>query len=208
MQRLLFIPTLVGVVMCALVACKPSPRAGGGRDAGASPSSRVDASAPPDAGVILIAVAQPSPKEVLPGDEDLPGAAGPEMLGRLSHLFEAILQNKAELAVDILFPRDAYLQARDNSDPAKVWEQKVLGGFSKDITLLRRKFKTSDKIQVLKFDLGRSVQQMSPKKHEFKKAFWRVKKSKVYITRNGKAETVDIAEMTSWRGAWYVTNLK
>ena len=60
----------------------------------------------------------------------------------------------------------------------------------------------------MSFELGHSVVQITPKKRDFKKPLWRVKHSKLTFTIDGKTRHLDIAEMTAWRGAWYVTRLR
>ena len=57
-------------------------------------------------------------------------------------------------------------------------------------------------------ELGRSIVQITPKNKDFKKPLWRVKHSKLTFMIDGKERHLDIAEMTAWRGAWYVTRLR
>ncbi len=176
------------------------------RDAG---KDALTTPAPTDAGAETSVVMSPGFADAGgPSDEDLPPSNPPEFTTRLQHLFEAISQNKPELAADILFPRDAFLAAKDVGDPARLWEQKVLLNFSHDVSQLHKKIHGSDRVEIQSFEIGHAVTQVVPKKHDFKKQLWRVKKSKVTYLLNGKHEELWIAEMTSWRGAWYVTNLR
>src|SRR5437899_973615 len=62
-------------------------------------------------------------------DDAAPPAAGDELASRMRHLVEAIAQDNADLAGDVMVPRDAYMLAKDGSDPAKAWEKKVSQGF-------------------------------------------------------------------------------
>ncbi len=170
-----------------------------------------DAAPPPmDAGAeTSVVVVGPSLADAGgPSDEDMPPSNPPEFTTRLQHLFEAVSQNKPELAADILFPRDAFMSAKDVSDPARLWEQKILLNFAHDVAQLHKKIHGSDHVEISSFELGHAVTQLTPRKHDFKKALWRVKKSRVTYLLNGKREELTIAEMTSWRGAWYVSNLR
>lgn len=143
-----------------------------------------------------------------PADEALPPSGSEDLTQRARHLVEAIAQDNPELAADILFPREAYLQARDSSDPAKAWEKHVRAPFAKQIHTLHKRSKGVEKAELVGIELGHSVGQISPKKKDLKKPLWRVRHSKVTMAVEGKNQRVEVAEMTSWRGAWYVTKLR
>src|SRR2546423_13522086 len=55
-------------------------------------------------------------------DTALPQTSGEELSARMRHLLEAISQENADLAADVLFPRDAYAATKDLSDASKAWE--------------------------------------------------------------------------------------
>ena len=46
-----------------------------------------------------------------------------------------------------------------------------------------------------------------PRRKEWKKALWTVKKSKLAYSIDGETFRMDLPEMTAWRGAWYVNRL-
>src|SRR5436190_12322773 len=62
-------------------------------------------------------------------DDSLPPSSSPELTMRARHLLEAIAQDNPDLAADILFPRDAWINLHDVQDPAKQWDEKVQGAF-------------------------------------------------------------------------------
>ena len=140
-------------------------------------------------------------------DLALPPVANEELSGRMRHLLEAVAQNNADLAGDVLFPRDAYVASRDSVDPQKAWEKRVSGLFRRSVERSHKHTKGIENAKFVGFELGRSVSQLTPKKHDFKRPLWRVKHSKLTFTIEGKARHLDVAEMTAWRGAWYVTRL-
>jgi len=141
-------------------------------------------------------------------DLALPPAASEELLGRMRHLLEAIAQNNADLAGDVVFPRDAYVASRDSVDPQKAWDKRVSGLFRRSVERTHKRTKGVENAKFVGFELGRAVTQLTPKKHDFKKPLWRVKHSKLTFTIEGKVRHLDIAELTAWRGAWYVTRLR
>jgi hypothetical protein len=142
-------------------------------------------------------------------DVAMPKASGEDLDARMKHLVEALAQGNADLAGDVLFPRDAYIQTKDSADPQKGWEKKVQAPFKRGVEGFHKKMKGSaDGAKFVSFELGHSVVQITPKKKDWKRPLWRVKHSKLTFTVDGKQRHVDIAEMTAWRGAWYVTKLR
>ena len=143
-----------------------------------------------------------------PDDLVMPQVANEELSARMRHLLEAISQDNSELAGDVVFPRDAYVATRDAADPQKSWEKKVSGQFHRAVERTHKRTKGVENAKFVSFELGHAIVQLTPKKHDFKRPLWRVKHSKVTFTIEGKTRHLDIAEMTAWRGAWYVTRLR
>ncbi|HVJ92957.1 MAG TPA: hypothetical protein VM580_24315, partial [Labilithrix sp.] len=141
-------------------------------------------------------------------DTAMPAMSGESLLLRMEHLLEAISQNNAELASDVLFPRDAYVSSKDVNDPQSAWDNKVRGAFRRSIERLHKRTKGVERAKFVSFELGHALVQITPKKKDFKKQLWRVKHSKLSFTIDGKLRHLDIAEMTAWRGDWYITRLR
>lgn len=165
-----------------------------GTDARTTDASSVEASAPVvDAGA---------------ADDALPDATSAELATRMRHLLEAISKDSPDLALDAFFPRDAYAASREGQDPAKSWDTKLKPTFEKAVHKLRGRTKGIDRAVFVSFDLGKSITQITPKKKDWKRALWRVKRSVLTFTIDGKVHRIEIAEMVAWRGHWYVTKLK
>jgi hypothetical protein len=143
-----------------------------------------------------------------PDDLTMPAPANEELAARMRHLLEALAQNNPDLAADLMFPRDAYIATRDTADPQKAWEKKVSGLFRRSIERTHKRNKGIESAKFVGFELGHTVVQLAPKKHDFKRPLWRVKHSRLTFTIDGKMKHVDIAEMTAWRGAWYITRIR
>lgn len=141
-------------------------------------------------------------------DLAMPPMVSDELSARMRHLLEAIAQNNSELAGDVLFPRDAYAIVRDAPDPQKAWERRVQGAFRRAVERTHKRTKGAEGAKFVAFELGHAITQLTVKKKDFKKPLWRVKSSKLLFTIDGKQRHVDIAEMTAWRGNWYVTRLR
>jgi hypothetical protein len=143
-----------------------------------------------------------------PDDLVMPQPATEELSARMRHLLEAVAQNNPDLANDALFPRDAYIATRDAADPQKAWEKKLSGAFRRAVERTHKRTKGMENARFVAFELGHSLVQVTPKKRDFKRPLWRVKHSKLTFAVEGKERHLDIAEMTAWRGAWYVTRLR
>jgi hypothetical protein len=186
----------------ALAGCKPSGPTRG--DAGA------DARAPIDAG-------QPEGGAASNGsgsdggatdDVALPAATSDELTLRASHLFEAIMRDNPDLASDILFPRDAFATAHDATDPGKVWDAKVSPAFRRGVHALHKRTKGIERGLFVSFEIGRTVTQAVPSRHNWKLPLWRVPHARLTFLIDGRTMRFDIGELTAWRGAWYVTKLR
>lgn len=141
-------------------------------------------------------------------DTAMPASSGEDLQARMRHLLEAVAQNNPDLAGDALFPRDAYVATKDVGDPQKAWDKRVSSGFRRSIERMHKRMKGIERAKFVSFEIGHSVVQITPKKKDFKKPLWRVKHSKLTFTIDGKTRHLDVAEMTAWRGAWYVTRLR
>jgi hypothetical protein len=141
-------------------------------------------------------------------DSAMPASSGEDLQTRMRHLLEALSQNNPDLAGDALFPRDGYVAAKDVADPPKDWTQHVHERFRHAVERTHKHMKGLEHAKFVSFEIGHSITQLMPRKNDFKKPLWRVKHSKLTFTIDGKARHLDIAEMTAWRGAWYVTRLR
>lgn len=141
-------------------------------------------------------------------DSALPLPTSPELTTRMHHLLEAIAQSNAELAADVVFPREAFIAVKDAPDPQKLWERKLSNTFRRAVERTHKRARGVQNAKFVSFELGRSVVQVPPKRRDFKKALWRVKRSKLTYEIDGRPHEIVIAEMMAWRGAWYVTRLR
>jgi hypothetical protein len=186
----------------ALAACKPSGAVK--KDAGADARAPTDAAANEAGG----AAGAGSPDAAAFDDGALPAATSDELTLRAAHLFEAIMRDNADLASDILFPRDAFAVAHDALDPGKVWDAKVSPSFRRGIHTLHKRTKGIERALFVSFEIGRTVTQATPRRHEWKLPLWRVPHARLTFLLDGRTMRFDIGELTSWRGAWYVTKVR
>jgi hypothetical protein len=142
-----------------------------------------------------------------PPDDSIPSTSSDELTGRARHLLEAVGKDDPDLASDILFPRDGWMATRDADDPGKEWEKRVASPFRKAIHADARHHEI-DRAQLVSLELGHAMVQSTPKRHGWKKPLWIVHGSRLTYVVDGHTRTLNIREMTAWRGAWYVTRLR
>jgi hypothetical protein len=139
--------------------------------------------------------------------DDLPDA-GTDLDLRAKHLLEAIAQNDASLAADIVLPREAFIAARDAQDPATLYDGKFKNLFAAHIARIHRHEKGIEQAVFVSFALGQNPQRVVPRKHDWKEPVWRAQHSTLTFTIDGRVHRIEIAEMIAWRGNWYVAHLK
>lgn len=186
----------IAVASLFLWACTTPSAPDAGKDASADV---VDAS---------IVDAAPDVVDSGPADDAMPPATSPDLTTRGRHLLEAIAQDNPDLATDILFPRDAWSNAREGQDPTKQWDDKIKPAFVSSVHYWNKHTKDIGRAQFVSFEIGKTVQQITPKKKEWKKPLWEVKHGKLTFSIDGQQKHIEVLEMVSWRGAWYVTHLR
>ena len=184
------------LVALALVACTPEkPSDAEVRDA------RADGARGPDG-------ALDSGAESGTADDAMPEASSADLTNRARHLLEAIAKSSPDLALDMLFPREGYIGARDAPDPGKLWDVKLKPAYEAQVKRAAKRTKGMDRAVFVSFELGKSISRIVPKKKEWKAQLWRVKRSSITFTIDGKAHRMEVAELVAWRGNWYLAKLR
>jgi hypothetical protein len=180
----------------SVIACTPRSS---GHDRASPPAPDADTDA---------LVREASAPDAGPAKEALPTYPSDELTTRARHLLEAIAKDDPTLAADIVFPRDAYIEAKDAPDPGKQWDDKVLGAFQKQVHALHKRTQGVEHAQFAGFELGQPIGQVVPKKHDMAMTLWHVRHSRLAFTVEGKPLRFDLGELMSWKGAWYVVDLR
>ncbi len=139
--------------------------------------------------------------------DDLPDAGQADLDSRAKHLLEAIAQNDAALAADIVLPREAYISARDAQDPGGLYDSKFKTGFATHVSRAHRHEHGMDGAVFVSFELGANPSRVTPKKHEWKEPLWHATRSTLTFTIEGRVHRIEVAEMIAWRGNWYLSRL-
>ena len=140
--------------------------------------------------------------------EELPDAGPTDLDLRGRHLLEAIAGNDPSLAADIILPREAWVAARDAQDPGGAYDVKLKASFAAQIARLSHREKGIDHAVFVSFETGPSPMRATPRRHEWKEPVWRVTRSPLTFTVDGRVRRIEVAEMVAWRGNWYVSHLR
>ena len=108
----------------------------------------------------------------------------------------------------MLFPRDAWIAARDATDPGKQWDVKTASSFRRAVHALHRRTKGIERAQFVSFEIGRTVVQLTPRRKEWTMPLWSTHHARLAFTIDGREMHFDVSELAGWKGAWYVTRLR
>ena len=204
-------PAAAGSTTSPLSSVAPSASAepaftddpGGPRDAGPDTSLLDDAGASPpplldDAGATL---AQTEDKPSV--DSAFFRQLGPQ-------LWQAIVEDDADLVLAHFFPREAYREVKAIADPDRDWEARLVRHFTRDIHEYRMQLgKYRDEMQFVRIEVPTDrAKWMKPHTEGNKLGYWRVLRAQlVYLDRQQRERRLEITSMISWRGEWYVVHL-
>lgn len=149
-----------------------------------------------------------SPAESLEPEEPSPPPSSPDLDRRMRHLVEAIAQDDARLAQDVLLPREAYIALRDVTDPARAFDTKLAAAFKAQVHRQHKKTHGIEAASFTRFELGSQLTKAPAKRRDMKRGTWRARHARLTYSVNGKPHHVDVRELVAWRGNWYVLRLR
>ena len=123
----------------------------------------------------------------LPQTDEKPTGTGTEFDARMKVLADAIINNSPDSAISTFFPVTAYKQTKKNTDPAADWNSRLIKAFREDVADTAAWIKPG-----VEYNVG---------------PYWRVFKTQMNFTVDGKNVQIPIESMISWRGQWYVVHL-
>ncbi len=90
----------------------------------------------------------------LPQTDERPTASGATFTAGVDGLWEAIRQDKPELAMPFFFPKSAYLQVKAISDPAGDYQNRLIANYEEDIHTLHAQLGANAATRELRRHLG------------------------------------------------------
>jgi hypothetical protein len=145
----------------------------------------------------------------LPQTDERPAATGATFTAGVQGLWQAVQQDRPELAMPFFFPQAAYLQVKAIEDPATDYQQRLIANYEQDIHTLHAQLGADaagaqfDSIDVP----DAQAVLVQPGEESNKLSYWRVYGSTLHYTEDGQARSFPVTSLISWRGQWYVVHL-
>lgn len=139
----------------------------------------------------------------LPGDQDAQFQAGAHAL------WEAIVQDRPELARPFFFPLSAYQQVKAIWNPADDYQNRLLTWYALDIEAAHAHLgadAASAKFVGVQVPEG-NAEWIEPGVEYNKGSYYRVYGTRLDYRINGRDASIGVFSLISWRGEWYVVHL-
>jgi hypothetical protein len=145
----------------------------------------------------------------LPQTDEQPTASGATFTAGVADLWEAIRQDKPELALPFFFPQSAYLQVKAISDPAGDYQNRLIANYEEDIHTLHAQLgANAANAQYVGISVPDSQAVfVQPGEESNKGSYWRVYGTTIQYQVDGQTGSFPVTSMISWRGEWYVVHL-
>jgi len=145
----------------------------------------------------------------LPQTDEKPAASGAAFDTGVQGLWQAVQQDRPELAMPFFFPKSAYLQVKAISDPATDYEQRLVANYEQDIHTLHAQLgadAASAQFTGIEVPDAQAVL-VEPGEESNKLSYWRVYGTSLHYAQNGQDGSFPVTSLISWRGQWYVVHL-
>ena len=145
----------------------------------------------------------------LPQTDEHPAASGATFTAGVQGLWQAVQQDRPELAMPFFFPQAAYLQVKAISDPATDYEQRLIANYEQDIHTLHAQLGADAAgAQFAGIDVpDAQAVLVQPGEESNRLSYWRVYGTTLHYTEDGQARSFPVTSLISWRGQWYVVHL-
>ncbi len=212
---------VAAVVGIALVSLRPdhdpTPAVAARPDGGAVAATTTSGSAPltitPDTAATTTSTLPAAPSTtdpgVLPQTDERPMASGATFTTGVEGLWQAVQEDRPELAMPFFFPKAAYLQVKAISDPATDYDQRLIANYEDDIHTLHAQLGAhAAGAQFGSLDVpDAQAVLVQPGEESNTLSYWRVYGSTLHYTVDGQAGSFPVTSLISWRGQWYVVHL-
>lgn len=143
----------------------------------------------------------------LPQTRDRPEAKGAAFDARVAALWDGIVKDDPERALDFFFPLAAYAQVKDVGSPARDWRFRLVAAYAADIHELHKTIGKGATFVALDVPDARA-RWVEPGEEYNKLGYWRVYGTKLrWDTASGAHRSADVKSLISWRGEWFVVHL-
>ena len=144
----------------------------------------------------------------LPQTNALPSGQDAQFQAGAKSLWQAIVQDKPELAQSFFFPLSAYRQVKAIWDADADYQNRLIAWYDLDIQAAHDHLGTTTDARFVSMDVPESnAEWIEPGVEYNKGSYYRVYGTRLNYTVNGHAASIGVFSLISWRGEWYVVHL-
>jgi hypothetical protein len=129
---------------------------------------------------------------------------------RIELLFQAIVEDRPNIADPAFFPVIAYEQVKAIENPARDHRYRLMAAFHRNIHEYHRKVtQASGPVRLLSVESSaQKARWMKPGSEGNKLGYFRMLRAQLkYADANAREHRFEITSLISWRGEWYVVHL-
>lgn len=139
---------------------------------------------------------QPSPRPP-PGD----------LAVRAARLFEAIVHDTPDLALELFFPRGPFLVLKGIADPGH-YHDVLVNHYVRDIHTLHAELPDLSRAHFVGLELSRRATWQAVRSEANALPYWAVRHSLLRYTVDGAERSVEVRALIHWGPRWYITHLR
>lgn len=165
------------------------------------------------AGLVALAIAilaphAPSDPGALPQTSALPSTATAQFKTRAGALWRGIVSDSVSAALPAFFPRRAYLQVKQLSDPGADYDHRLLAAYQADIAAAHALLGAqAGRARLLYVSLPAQWAWITPGVCANRVGYWHEPGARLVYRVDGSTRSLGISSFISWRGQWYVVHL-
>jgi hypothetical protein len=160
-------------------------------------------------------VPSPSPKTTpttdpgtLPQTSALPGDRDAQFYAGAADLWQAIVQDKPELAHPFFFPLSAYRQVKAIWNPAEDYQDRLIAWYDLDIRAAHDRLGSAADARFVGVDVPeQDAEWIEPGVEYNKGSYYRAYGTRLNYQIGGHEASIGVFSLISWRGEWYVVHL-
>ena len=144
----------------------------------------------------------------LPQTDALPTGQDAQFQAGAQALWQAIVQDKPQLADSFFFPLTAYRQVKAISDPDADYQNRLMTWYDLDIQAAHDHLGSTSDARFVSMSVPESnAEWIEPGVEYNKGSYYRVYGTRLNYTVDGHAASIGVFSLISWRGEWYVVHL-
>jgi hypothetical protein len=200
--------TVAALLAAGCGSAAPSNTAAGNAQVKAAPAHAATKPAPKPTPTAAPATSAAIDPGTLPQTDQLPTAQDAQFQAGAQALWQAIVQDKPELARSFFFPLSAYRQVKAIWDVDADYQNRLIAWYDLDIHAAHEHLGSTADARLVSMAVPESnAEWIEPGAEYNKGSYYRVYGTRLNYEVNGHASSIGVFSLISWRGEWYVVHL-